>query len=350
MTREQRLALLLPAVILSAALPARAQRLTEPLFPADVDMWVNRANIEFRVFKNQAAIYEFGGRLAKPYFWPLQAPNHKQVTRSWPMLAAAPGGSTDSPHYKSAWFGFGDVIPEGLSLKRKVKGVEGVDFWSETPNSGRIVCVSVRDDKTDQNRAYVTTRNEWRTADGDKILDETRKILFVNYETARLLVLDIDLYASVAPITFGDTREGAMAVRVADSMRENRGKGRIINAEGKVGEKNCWGRVSPWCDYSGPVEDQIVGIALFAGPDNPYPSAWDCRASGLMAANPFGREKSGFPAMKDKTERLRLDKGKHLKLRYGLFVHLGDAKQGQVAENYERFTKLPKEGAKAARP
>jgi hypothetical protein len=141
-----------------------------------------------------------------------------------------------------------------------------------------------------------------------------------------------------------------MAVRVADSIREDRGKGRITNAEGKVGEKNCWGRVSPWCDYSGPVEDQIVGIALFAGPDNPHPSAWNCRASGLMAANPFGREKSGFSAMKGKTERVRIDKGKHLKLRYGLFVHLGDAKQGKVAENYERFAKLPKDGARAARP
>jgi hypothetical protein len=342
MTREQRLVLLLPVVVLLAALPAQAQSLTEPLFPADVDLWVNRANMEFRVYKNVAAIYEFGQGLAKPYFWPLQASNNKQVTRSWPMLTTRPSGSTDSPHHKSAWFGFGDVIPEGMSLERKVKGVEGVDFWSETPDSGRIVCVSVRDDKTDQNRAWATTRNEWRTADGDKIMDETRKIQFINYETARLFVLDIDLHASVAPITFGDTRKGGFAVRVADSMAARHGKGRITNAEGEVGEKECWGRIAAWCDYSGPVEDQTVGIALFAGPDNSLPSAWDCRASGLMAANPFAREKSGFPALRGKTERVHLDKGKHLKLRYGLFVHLGDVKQGQVAEYYARFAKLPK--------
>ncbi|HEY7428942.1 MAG TPA: DUF6807 family protein [Gemmataceae bacterium] len=145
MTREQRLVLLLPVMVLLAALPAQAQGLTEPLFPADVDLWVNRANIEFRVYKNTAAIYEFGTNLTKPYFWPLQAPNHKQVTRSWPMLTTRPSGSTDSPHHKSAWFGFGDVIPEGVRLSRKVKGVEGVDFWSEKPDSGRIICVSARD-------------------------------------------------------------------------------------------------------------------------------------------------------------------------------------------------------------
>jgi hypothetical protein len=61
-----------------------------------------------------------------------------------------------------------------------------------------------------------------------------------------------------------------------------------------------------------------------------------------MAAIPFAREKSGFPALKGKTERAHLGKGKHLKLRYGLFVHLGDVKQGQVAEHYTRFAKLPK--------
>jgi hypothetical protein len=126
---------------------------------------------------------------------------------------------------------------------------------------------------TDQNRAWATTRNEWRTAGGDKIMDETRKILFINYETARLFVLDIDLHASVAPITFGDTKEGGLAVRVADSIAARRGKGRITNAEGEVGVKECWGRIAAWCDYSGPVEDQTVGITLFAGPDNPLPSA-----------------------------------------------------------------------------
>lgn len=168
------------------------------------------------------------------------------------------------------------------------------------------------------------------------------RVTFINHETARLFILDIDLHASVTPIVFGDTREGAFAVRVADSMAPRGGRGRFSNAEGKVGEKECWGRIAPWCDCSGPVEGQMVGIALFAGPDNPFASAWDCRASGLLAANPFGREKSGFPALKGHSERVRLAKGKHLKLRYALLVHLGDAKQGRVAEYYARFAKLPK--------
>ncbi len=325
------------------ALPGAAQQREEALFPADVTIWVNRANIEFRVYKNEAAIYDFGRDHAKPYFWPLEASNSREVTRSWPMLPAPIGGSMDHPHQKSAWFTYGDVIPEGMELKRKTKGVEGIDFWAEGANAGRIVCVRTSEGHNDQNHAWVTTYNEWRSADGDKVLDEVRKIQFYNFTTARFFIVDIDLHASVMPITFGDTKEGAFGVRVNDSMREKGGRGKITNAEGKVGEKECWGQLSAWCDYSGLVGGDMVGIALFAGPDNPIPSCWHSRGYGLMAANPFGRAKSGFPAMKDKKDKkdlVRIEKDKHLKLRYGMFIHLGDAKDGRVAENYERFKKM----------
>ncbi len=167
-------------------------------------------------------------------------------------------------------------------------------------------------------------------------MEEVRKIQFFNYPTARLFVVDIDLHASVVPITFGDTKEGAFGVRVADSIAEKNGKGHITNAEGKDGEKECWGRISAWCDYSGPVEGETVGIAIFAAPNNPFPSCWHSRAYGLMAANPFGRAKSGFPAMKgkkDKKDLVHLDKGEHLKLRYAHVHPPGrcQARQGRGA-------------------
>jgi hypothetical protein len=161
-----------------------------------------------------------------------------------------------------------------------------------------------------------------------------------DFGQARLLVVDIDLEARYVPITFGDTKEGSFGIRVNDLIREEKGNGKIENAEGKVGEKDCWGRVSAWCDYSGTIDGKKVGIAILADPANPYPSCWHVRGYGLMAANPFGRDKSGFPEMKGKTELVKLGKGEHLKLRYGLLIHPGDAKQGKVSENYDRFVKL----------
>lgn len=337
-------------LLLPAALPmfcaiclgtTAAQENTKSFVPTPVTM---SSSLIFRAGGETAAIYRFGGGLTRPILWPLKAPNHKEITRAWPMRQLLSRVlKEDHPHHKSAWFTYGDVIPEGMAIKHKRRGIEGIDFWAEGPGCGRIVCVRVSDYYNNNNRAGATTSNEWRSADGVKIMDEIRKIHFINYETARLIVVDIDLHASVVPITFGDTKEGAFGVRVAHSMREDRGKGRITNAEGSVGEKQCWGRVSAWCDYSGPVEGETAGIAIFAGPNNPLPTCWHSRAYGLMAANPFGRAKSGFPAMKDKKDkkdRVHLAKGEHLKLRYGIFVHLGDVKQGKVAEAFQLFAKM----------
>jgi hypothetical protein len=296
------------------------------------------SHILFRAGGKTAAIYRFGDDLFKPIFWPLTAPGGVEVTRAWPMRPLQKGGSADHHHQKSAWFTYGDVIPEGVEIKHKHKGVEGIDFWSEERDSGRIVCVS--DYRISHNS--VATVNEWNTPEGEKIMDEHRKIQFFDYKTARLIVVDIHMRA-VVPITFGDTKEGAFGVRVADSMTEKMGKGRITNAEGKVGMSQCWGRISAWCDYSGPVGGEIVGIAIFASPNNPQSTCWHSRDYGLMAANPFGRAKSGFPDMKDKNDKkdlVRLNKDEELKLRYGIFVHQGDVKQGKVAEAYELFKKI----------
>jgi hypothetical protein len=306
--------------------------------------------IVFRAGKDLVTRYHIDAEVAKPYFWPLLAPGGVAVTRDWPMEKARPGEQTDHVHQKSAWFCHGDVLPEGVELKHKVKGLAGVDFWSESPGHGRIVCVKVEQPRVESNHGSVRTHNEWRTADGVKILDETRTIHLYDFGVARLLVLDADLYADVCPITFGDTKEGSLGVRVRTSMTEDKGEGHITNAENHAGEgrlnnvekKGCWGLVSAWCDYSGPAgdADATAGVALFDDPKNPYPAAWHSRGYGLMAANPFGRARSGFPSQQGRTDLVRLAKSDHLKLRYGIFLHRGNVKEGKVAEYYDRFAKL----------
>jgi hypothetical protein len=316
--------------------------------PAGVSIDVAKDHIDFRLGKNLVTRYHIGPEVAKPYFWPVNAPNGVPVTRAWPMEKPQPGEKTDHVHQKSGWFCHGDVIPEGIELKHKIRGVEGIDFWAESAGHGKIVCTKVGEPKVDRDHGQITTVNDWRTADGVKVLEETRTIHLYNLGGAPLLVFDIDLRASEVPIIFGDTKEGSLGVRLRDSITEERGKGKLTNAEGHVGEgKNnnrdgtgCWGVISAWCDYSGPADGKTAGLALFADPANPYPTCWHARGYGLMAANPFGREKSGFPAMKGKKDLVKLAKGEHLKLRYGLFLHAGDVQEGKVAENYAKFVKL----------
>jgi hypothetical protein len=334
------LRLFLSLVVFMALAGAATLVAAEPGKTPDVIVGVKKGQIEFRIGPELVARYHTGPEVAKPYFWPLNAPGGAPVTRAYPMVKGVPGESEDHIHQKSAWFCHGDVIPQGLELKHKVRGVEGVDFWSEASGSGRIVCTRVGEPRQQKGRASVVTNNEWRTADGTKIMDETRVITLHDLGDARLFVLDIDLHASVVPITFGDTKEGSMGVRVHDQITEKSGKGRLENAEGKAGEKVVWGHWSDWCDYSGPVNGKTVGIAIFDDPSNPSRAGWHSRGYGLMAANPFGRNRSGFPALKGKTDLVKLNKGEHFKLRYGLLIHNLDAKEGKVAERYREFLKL----------
>jgi hypothetical protein len=318
---------------------------------AAVVLLVADDHVDFLVGKDLIGRYHFSpetSSVAKPYFWPLNGPNRVPITRAWPMeKTQTADGSDDHPHQKSVWFCHGDVIPEGIALKDHVKGVQGVDFWSEGHSRiiGKVTAA-------DQDDGRLFTRNEWRTADCRKILDENRVVQLLNFGDTRLFVFDIDLNASVAPITFGDTKEGSFGIRINDQIREEKtvrvngrtrtvkGTGKLENADGKVGERNCWGQLSAWCDYSGPINGKTVGLAILDDPKNPYPACWHSRGYGLMAANPFGRAQSGFPAMKGRTDLVRLAKGEHLKLRYGLLIHPGDAKEGKVAEYFDRFVKL----------
>jgi hypothetical protein len=311
-------------IALAFALPARAD---------DVTITKDKDALEFKVGKELVTRYHVGENVAKPYFWPVYAPGEIPVTRAWPLEKGAPKETTDHVHQKSAWFCHGDVIPEGIEVKQKIKGIKGVDFWSEAPGHGKIVCVDVGTPKG----GSVVTRNEWRTADGTKILDETRTITLRPVAKGRLLTLDIDLHASACPVTFGDTKEGSMGVRVNDEITTKNG-GHFFNADGKKDEKEIWGYPSAWVDYVGSIGGKAAGIAVLDDSVNKPAACWHARGYGLLAANPFGRAGS-FPGQKGNTELTRLAKDGHLKLRYGIFAHAGDTKEGGVAEAFAAFAK-----------
>jgi len=126
--------------------------------------------------------------------------------------------------------------------------------------------------------------------------------------------------------------------------KENAGKptGHIINSEG-VRDEATWGKRAAWCDYYGPVEGKIVGIAIFDHPQNPrHPTWWHVRDYGLFAANPFGRH--DFEKLPDKTAgNLVVPAGQSITFRYRFYVHEGDEKQSKVAERYADYVKaVPK--------
>ena len=51
-------------------------------------------------------------------------------------------------------------------------------------------------------------------------------------------------------------------------MTEKNKGGKMINAEGKSGMKDVWGKRSNWVDYSGVIEGEKLGVAIFDHPGN----------------------------------------------------------------------------------
>lgn len=289
--------------------------------------------VDFLIGDELVTTYHIGPDVAKPYFWPVNAPGGVPATRGWPMEKAEEGGTTDHVHQKSMWFCHGDVIPHGLEVKDKIRGVDGVDFWSESKGHGKMIVKSIEIDGP-----VLSSVNEWTTADGAKILDEKRVVRLIAMPKGRLFVIDSELMASNVPVTFGDTKEGSMGVRVHDQLREKGGNGRMTSSNGQTGERAIWGRFADWIDYSGEVDGKPVGVAVFDDPDNRIRSCWHARGYGLLAANPFGRKRSGFPDQKEKEgELVELKKGETLKFRYGVYVHTGDVAKGDVKWAFDSF-------------
>jgi hypothetical protein len=334
-----------PLLALAVLLPAGGG---EAQATGDVSVQVDKDRIDFLVGKEVVTSYQIKKDWPRPFLWPLNTIGRLRTTRNYPMTKDTPDEDIDHNHHRSAWFAYGDIVPEGMDLKSKSKGIEGIDFWTENKTTGKTICVKVDPPKKTADGVSVTTHNEWLSKDNEKVLDETRTLHFYGLGKAYLVVFDIDLEASVYPLKFADTKEGAMAIRIRSDfdVMSDKGKigtGKIQNAEGLVNapkKELAWGLRSNWCDYSGKADDAVFGVTLMDDPANPRRAFWHARNYGLMAANPFAGPKSGFPAAKTAKDLIHLAKGEHLRLRYGILVHSGDAVDGHVEEQFQRFVKL----------
>jgi len=275
--------------------------------------------------------YRFRGA-PRPCLYPILDADGISYTRDWPMKDN-PAEIHDHDWHRSVWFGHGLV--------------NGVDFWREIPEkkTGSIVHAAILEQR-DGDEGLLRTRNRWQTADDKTVLTDETTIRFRRTSDGTWLDYEIRLKASEGPLVFGDTEEGAMAVRVNEAIRVTQGKnkkdyrrgtGHIINAAGDRG-KPAWGKRAPWCDYYGPLPGgPTIGVAIFDHPQNPtHPTWWHVRDYGLFAANPFG--KHDFEKLKDEhAGDLRVPAGGELVLRYRILFHRGDEKAAHIAEHYRDY-------------
>ncbi|MEM3545693.1 MAG: PmoA family protein [Candidatus Bathyarchaeia archaeon] len=281
---------------------------------------------ELRKIENVVEVYENGELVSKylfnnrkqfkPYFYPLNAPGGLCVTED---------GPEDHVHHRSMWTAHGDI--------------NSIDFWTETSESGRQVvkAVSIEDS---ENHGVVKSDEVWIAKTGSPVVDVFRRFTFRKTTNGlRIVDVEVDLKASYGDVKLGDTKEGGIiSLRVAPSMRGITG-GTIRNSRGGVGEEECWGKRSEWCDYTGSVYGKTVGITVFDHPSNlRHPTYWHVRAYGLFTANPFGI--SYFEEDKSLDGSLTVGKGDYLRFKYRVLVHLGVIDSESLNKLFTEYCKV----------
>jgi len=253
----------------------------------------------------------------KPFFIDLRAPDGTVITRSLEKEAV-----TDHPHHKGLWASVDEVNEHKHWMEGQPIRVDAVDIL-EAEGDPASFCV----------------HNTWIDKSGQPLLKETTT---VSISTDRTIAYDMTLApAGNEPIEFGDTKEGFFALRVRDELREKGGDGKITNANGATGEKEAWGKTSPWVDYSGTVDGKPVGVAIFDHPENFRPSRYHVRAYGLFAISPFGE--SAYTNGEQEAKVVHLKPGEPLRLRYAAYIHAGDANSADVAGRYAKYAEKAKE-------
>ncbi|HEY1340768.1 MAG TPA: PmoA family protein [Bryobacteraceae bacterium] len=263
----------------------------------------------------------------KPYLYPLSTASGVVVTRHFPMEEFL-GETHDHPHQRGLFFSHGEI--------------SGTNFWAtervtDVAHQGRMELKKILElkdgDKSGTIRAIFTGMDDH----GKPLMTETRTITFRVEPALRIIDYEIDVEA-IEKLVFADTKEGTFGIRLATSMTEDKGPGRMVNAEGGVGEKQVWGKRSPWVDYSGPVGEKTVGVAIFDNPANPHhPTYWHSRAYGLFAANPFGAR--DFTGDKSQDGSMTVEPGKTVTFRYRVVIHEGDAKSAGIAGMWREYSK-----------
>ena len=268
-----------------------------------------------------------GGGARRPFIHPVLGPGGEKLTRDFPMVVGVPGETEDHPHHKGIWVSHGDV--------------NSVDNWSELEVTGFTVHRAFNTLVDGPVYGRIVAEADWVTPDRESVLlREARDMTFYDLGDARAIDIHVSLTAAEEDVLFGDTKEaGMVGLRVATTMDEVRG-GRLENAEGGVGEAQIYGLRSPWCDYSGPVGERTLGIALFDHTGNfRHPTNWHARAYGLLCANPFGL--SVFEGPDSNGEHV-LPAGETLEFRHRAYVHYGNAAAARIADRYRDYVSPPK--------
>lgn len=252
-------------------------------------------------------------QVLRPYFCDLYAANGVRVSRNHPPREGEDATDHADMH-PGLWLAFGDV--------------NGVDFWR---NKGRVEQVAFETRPRAEGEAGAfAVRCRYVAPDGRTLGEMIGRYHIARQGEGVLLRIEAELWPGAEALRLGDQEEMGLGVRLATPLTVKQG-GAIVNAEGGRDEAGVWGKASAWCVYRGGTGDGQAGVALMPHPENFRASWFHARDYGLLVANAFGRKAFGA----GDTSEVRVEVGKALTLRYGVWVFAGEGVSvGEVYAGY----------------
>jgi len=321
------------ALVIGATFSAGAQTNDRPAAArpgVQITTLTNRLRVEIN---GQLFTEYYYANVPRPFCYPLLGPGGLPMTRNYPMQSPE-GEEHDHLHHRSFWFAHGLV--------------NGLNFWTEQAPFGLQVHQRFTAVESGADSGVIKSTNNWVASDGRVVCTDDRVLrIYARPDNERVFDFEITLHAGEQPLVLGDTKEGTLGIRIAESMRLTKpvpkgskkgppGDGHIINSEGDR-DAAAWGKRAEWVDYVGPVAGKTAGIAIFDHPANPHhPPWWHARDYGLLAANPVGQH--DFENLPNhEAGNLVIPARQSVTFRYRIYLHEGDATQACVAERFHDY-------------
>ena len=289
--------------------------------------------------------YRYGLDWQRPFMHPVMGPYEDSITRSFPM-EEVPGETRDHPPQLGLYTAHGSYHRASTGNAESFNQLDGTWGWGD--GTGSIIHREFSVLENGPVFGHMIAHNEWVSHDNefnnfsatnDGILSETREIKFYNTKGSYLADYTTTFKPIGGDVLWGDSKYvGMVSIRMATSMDVANG-GRLENSFGGINEQECHGKKANWCDYSGPVNDKWVGIALMEHNKSfRHPAYWFARDYGLLASNPFGV--NFFEGEGNGSYVLKSDDS--ITFRYRIYVHAGNAVEANVVEKYNNYVNAPK--------
>ena len=295
--------------------------------------------------------YIFPKTIKKPVLYPVITSSGIPITRGYP-LDPKPFEKVDHPHHVGIWFNHGDV--------------NNLDFWNNSDSIpvekrhdyGTIYHRSIDKVESGNDMGTLEITSDWKRPDGKTILVEHTIFHFSGQENKRYIDRTTTLTAQDIDVTFEDSKEGMMAIRVIRELEQEVGgrellldnelqpvmmepkkdglsKGIYRSSEGLEGNP-VWGTRANWVKLGSVKDKKPLGIVMMDHPDNPnHPTHWMARGYGLFAANPLGSRI--YTQGKEIFNRV-LKSGESLTFRYRVFIYNDmDPDDAFINKEYQTF-------------